>query len=108
MARPAAAHARQPKKAEEPLTGRARVPARRDGVPEAKGVFSPLIREGSGLRERRIARTRSLPTLGPAAAGTRLNSCQRFAPSAVSSKRQTPNAKRRTFIYVILLFALLF
>jgi hypothetical protein len=58
--------ARQPKKAEEPLTGRARVPARREGVLKAKGVFSPLIREGSGLREWRIARTRSLPTLGPA------------------------------------------
>jgi hypothetical protein len=49
--------------------GRARVPARREGVLEANGVFSPLIRQGFGLRERRIARTRSLPALGPAAAG---------------------------------------
>jgi hypothetical protein len=47
--------------------GRARVPARREGVPEANGVFSFLIGEGCGLRERRIARTRSLPALDPAA-----------------------------------------
>ena len=45
------------------LTGRARVPARREGVLEANGVFSRLIGEGSGLREPRIARTRSLPSL---------------------------------------------
>ena len=45
------------------LTGRARVPARREGVLEANGVFSRLIEEGSGLREQRIARTRSLPSL---------------------------------------------
>jgi hypothetical protein len=32
--------------------GRARVPARRESVPEANGVFSSLIREGYGLRER--------------------------------------------------------
>ena len=41
----AAAHARQhrcPKKG--PLTGRARVPARRKGVVEANGIFSPSIR----------------------------------------------------------------
>ena len=57
--------------AEEPLTGRARclsdvaavygailrpswrsrIPARREGVLEANGVFSRLIGEGSGLRE---------------------------------------------------------
>src|ERR1700733_11912364 len=49
-------------------TARARVPARREGVLEANRVFSPLIREGSGLREPRIARTRSLPALSPAAA----------------------------------------
>ena len=49
--------------------GRARVPARRKGVLEVNGVFSPLIREGSGLRERssgRGTRTRSLPALAPA------------------------------------------
>ena len=45
------------------LTGRVRVPARREGVLEANGVFSRLIGEGSGLREQRIARTRSLPSL---------------------------------------------
>jgi hypothetical protein len=39
-------------------------PARREDVPEANGAFSSLIREGYGLRERRIARTRSLPALG--------------------------------------------
>ena len=49
--------------------GRARVPSRREGDPEANGAFSSLIREGYGLRERRIARTRSLPALGAAAAG---------------------------------------
>jgi hypothetical protein len=54
---------------QEPLTGRARVPARCEGVLEANSLFSPLIREGSGLREPRIARTRSFPALDPAAAG---------------------------------------
>jgi hypothetical protein len=49
--------------------GRARVPARREDVPGANGAFPSLIREGGWLRERRIARTRSLPALGPAAAG---------------------------------------
>ena len=42
------------------------LPARRDGVLEANGVFSRLIGEGSGLRERsgsRRTRTRSLPSL---------------------------------------------
>jgi hypothetical protein len=51
--------------------GRARVPARREGVPEANGVFWFLIGEGCGLRERsgsRRTRTRSLPALDPAAA----------------------------------------
>ncbi len=51
--------------------GRARVPARREGVPEANGVFSCLIGEGCGLREGsrgRGTRTRSLPALEPAAA----------------------------------------
>jgi hypothetical protein len=51
--------------------GRARVPARREGVPEANGVFSCLIGEGCGLREGsrgRGTRTRSLPALDPAAA----------------------------------------
>jgi len=49
--------------------GRARVPARREVVPEANGAFSSLIREGCGLRERsrgRGTRTRSLPALDPA------------------------------------------
>jgi hypothetical protein len=41
---------------------RTRVPARREAVLEANGVFSfLLIRQGRGLRDRRIARTRSLP-----------------------------------------------
>jgi len=52
--------------------GRARVPARREGVPEANGAFSSSIREGCGLREQRIARTRSLPALGPAAAASQV------------------------------------
>jgi hypothetical protein len=89
---PAAAHARQPKKVKEPLTGRARylsdvacgltairgcarrsrIPARCEGVLEANSAFSLLIREGSRLRRPRIARTRSLPALGPARAGRRL------------------------------------
>jgi hypothetical protein len=54
--------------------GRARVPARREGVPEANGVFSFLIGECYGLRERsrgRGTRTRSLPALDPAAARQR-------------------------------------
>jgi hypothetical protein len=41
------------------------------GVLEANGVFSPLIREGSGLRERSggcRTGTRSPPIAGPAAA----------------------------------------
>jgi hypothetical protein len=37
-----AVHARQHKPVAEPLMGRARVPARREGVPEANGVFSVL------------------------------------------------------------------
>jgi hypothetical protein len=42
---------------------RTRVPARREAVLEANGVFSfLLIRQGRGLRDRRIARTRSLPS----------------------------------------------
>jgi hypothetical protein len=48
------------------LTGRARVPARREGVLEANGVFSRLIGEASGLREQSggcRTRTRSLPSL---------------------------------------------
>ena len=40
------------------LTGRARLPARRECVLEANGVFPRLIGEGSGLREQRIARIR--------------------------------------------------
>src|SRR3984957_14268676 len=41
---------------------RSRIPAGRGGVLEANGVFSfLLIRQGRGLRDRRIARTRSLP-----------------------------------------------
>jgi hypothetical protein len=67
---PAAPHARQPKRARNPdregallvrsslwcfacflLAGRSRIPARREGVLEANGVFSRLIGEGSGLRE---------------------------------------------------------
>jgi hypothetical protein len=48
---------------EESLKGRARVPARREGVPEANGVFSILLRKGCGLREPRIAGTRSFPGL---------------------------------------------
>jgi hypothetical protein len=49
--------------------GRARVPARRESVPEANGAFSSLIREGYGLREQSGScrtRTRSLPALDPA------------------------------------------
>src|ERR1700722_20948670 len=34
-------------------------------VPEANRTFSSLIKEGCGLRERRIARTRSLPAQLP-------------------------------------------
>ena len=45
------------------------IPARRESVSEANRAFSFLIREGGGHRERRIARTRSLPALCPAAAG---------------------------------------
>ena len=37
---------------------RSRIPARREGVLEANGVFPRLIGEGSGLREQRIARIR--------------------------------------------------
>jgi len=68
---------------EESLTGRARclsdvacgltaicgcvrrswIPARREGVPEANGVFSFLVREGCGVREPWIAGTRSLQGL---------------------------------------------
>src|ERR1700722_1893276 len=62
---PAAAHRRRPRTPDR----RARVPARREGGLEANGVFSPLIRESSRLRERRIARTRSLPAPGPPAVG---------------------------------------
>jgi hypothetical protein len=47
--------------------GRARVPARRESVLEPAVYFPSLIRVGSGLRERRIARTRSLPALNAAA-----------------------------------------
>jgi hypothetical protein len=53
------------------LAGRSRIPARREGVLEANSVFSPLIRESSGLREPSGScrtRTRSLPALGPSAA----------------------------------------
>ena len=50
-----------------PLTGRARVPARSEGVSQANGAFSSLIRVGYKLRERSGScrtRTRSLPALG--------------------------------------------
>ena len=42
-------------------SGRARVPARREDVPQSRRVFSSAIRSPPGLREPRIARTRSLP-----------------------------------------------
>jgi hypothetical protein len=35
-----------------PPSWRSRIPARREGVPEANGVFSFLIGESCGLRER--------------------------------------------------------
>lgn len=41
--------------------GRARVPARREDVPQPKGVFSSEITKRGGLRYNRIARTQSLP-----------------------------------------------
>jgi hypothetical protein len=46
--------------------GRARVPARREGVPEPKAAFSSLIREKLWAGERSGScrtRTRSLPAL---------------------------------------------
>jgi hypothetical protein len=48
--------------------GRARVPARREPV-DHSGHSVALDRVCRRLRERRIARTRSLPGLGPADAG---------------------------------------
>ena len=51
-----------------PDEGRARVPARREPVYHC-GHSIALDRVCRGLRERRIARTRSLPALGLAAAG---------------------------------------
>jgi hypothetical protein len=48
--------------------GRARVPARREGVPSFQTHFNRSIDKHARLRKRRIARTRSLPALGPPAA----------------------------------------
>jgi hypothetical protein len=50
------------------MTGRARVPAPREGVHVADGVFSSSIWEGCGLREQSggcRTGTRSLPTMVP-------------------------------------------
>ncbi len=43
------------------LSGRVRVPARRENVPGPKGVFSSPIKIRTRLRQQLIARTRSLP-----------------------------------------------
>ncbi len=73
-------------------------PRAREDVPEANGAFSSLIREGYGLRERRIARTRSLPALGPAAAGlSRSGSLWSLAPvSGLVRYRCSRVIKRKT------------
>ena len=67
---PAAADARQPKEIvrSAPDEGRARVPARRERFYHC-GHSLTLDRVCRGLREQRIAGTRSLPVLGPAAGG---------------------------------------
>jgi len=67
---PAAAHARQHKGAGvgRPLTGRARVLARRKDVPSLQTYSDHSIDKHARLRKQRIAGTRSLPALGPATA----------------------------------------
>jgi hypothetical protein len=59
--------------------GRARVPARREGVLELNGVFSPLIREGSGFGN------------GPAAAGRGRDPSQRWGRFVNPSRSQIEN-----------------
>jgi hypothetical protein len=51
-----------------PLTGRARVLARRKDVPSLQRYSGHSIDKHARLREQRIAGTRSLPALGPAPA----------------------------------------
>ena len=67
--RPAVAHARQPNDPARLAPPREGAPYSRAGKTCSKPTvyFWSLIRLGCGLRERWIARTRSLPVLGPAA-----------------------------------------